>query len=146
MTHATSHRQGSVARCVEQSCSQPKTMKTTGRYQTAWGAQSPDLRVKFSTYHEPAERVAIVLEELDGKAQWAVASVNLPDAPIGTNQVAIKDYSENEGIADFLVTLGILEPDVDFSVNSGFVSIPVYNLSEAAIDQILPPAGTTKHC
>jgi hypothetical protein len=37
------------------------------------------------------------------------ASVNLPNHPLLEDEVAIKDYSENEGIADALAKAGIIK-------------------------------------
>jgi hypothetical protein len=43
------------------------------------------------------------------------------------NEVAIKNYSENEGILDVLVAEGIVKSPHRY-VNSGFVKIPICEL------------------
>lgn len=56
-----------------------------------------------------------------------VVSVNLPDHRIDASCIAIKDYSENEGVLDECVRLGLVGP-VLYRIDSGFVSIPVCKL------------------
>lgn len=60
-------------------------------------------------------------------APLMVASVNLPDDDLPDGHVFIKDYSENEGVADALVKAGFIEP-TDVVINQGFVSIRMYKL------------------
>ena len=43
---------------------------------------------------------------------------------LGPQELAIKDYSENEGMLDFLVRNGIVEKPHRYE-NSGFVRVPV---------------------
>ena len=38
-----------------------------------------------------------------------VATVNLPDVPLRSNEIIVKDYSENEGVLDFLIKEDIVE-------------------------------------
>ena len=58
-----------------------------------------------------------------------VVSVNMP-GKVGDGKVAIKDYSEYEGILDVLVTAGVVSDPVCY-VQSGFVSIPVCAVTHA---------------
>jgi len=53
---------------------------------------------------------------------YATCTVNIPG--LGSDEVAIKNYSENEGMLDFLVSEGIVDkPHREES--SGYVTIPV---------------------
>jgi|SRR5665213_2929692 len=52
-------------------------------------------------------RIAIKLVSSKGEP-WCVASTNLPDLPLGTNEAFIKDYSENEGVLNALCLAGIV--------------------------------------
>lgn len=72
--------------------------------------------------------VAIMLEDADG-GPYADASVCLPDHQLPEDCVAIKDYSENEGMAKLLVEQGIIEDRVS-SASAGFVTIPIYRMSK----------------
>jgi hypothetical protein len=56
-----------------------------------------------------------------------VATVNLPEVPMAIDEVAVKDYSENEGMLDWLVSHGIVSEPVRY-VGSGFSTIPICKL------------------
>lgn len=49
------------------------------------------------------------------------ASINFHNAPCAENEVYIKDYSENEGIAQYLVDWGVIEPTPSGMAGSGHV-------------------------
>jgi hypothetical protein len=68
----------------------------------------------------------------------ATASVNIPEERIKKDQIFIKDYSENEGMAKALIDAGIIYKEPILSVKSGFVVIRAYNLSHIAIERIWP--------
>ena len=52
------------------------------------------------------------------------ATVNIPEVHIEANEIIIKNYSENEGVLEFLQESGIVGP-VKRTVGIGFVSCPV---------------------
>ncbi len=56
----------------------------------------------------------------------ATASINLPIA-LESDEVIIKDYSENEGMVDALVAAGIIGKPLRY-VSSGFIEAPVCKL------------------
>ncbi len=60
------------------------------------------------------------------KEQLATVTVNFP-YELPPNHVAIKDYSENSGVLDFLIEAGIVEQP-SYQIQSGFVLIPVCKL------------------
>lgn len=66
---------------------------------------------------------AIVLENLQGSREYT-ATANIPDYFLEQDEVAIKNYSENEGILESLVAAGILEV-TGKTVQSGFVEFPI---------------------
>ncbi len=74
-----------------------------------------------SRYHH-GNRVSLQLIDVSGEPV-AVCSVNLPDDYLGENEIFIKDYSENAGMADFLVKEGIVELTGE-TVQTGYVSVP----------------------
>lgn len=53
-----------------------------------------------------------------------------PDIYIPTDRIAIKNYSENSGIVEWLISKGIIEEDSTRVVISHWVSIPVHKLTE----------------
>ncbi len=70
-------------------------------------------------------RVALSLVDEEGPV--ATATVNLPDVPLGKNQVLIKNWSENESMLDALLAAGVVKPTGQ-TVRSGFVEVPVCEL------------------
>jgi hypothetical protein len=47
---------------------------------------------------------------------------------LGPQELAIKDYSENEGVYDLLLEAGVIEP-YHRTINSGFVELKVTTLA-----------------
>jgi len=97
-----------------------------------------ECQIMFDTYKDALGRIAIILInakplEEDGYTMEpgteviAIATVNIPEIPIGENQVIIKNYSENEGIDKILREAGIIS-ETTMWVRSGWVSVPVCNL------------------
>jgi hypothetical protein len=74
-------------------------------------------------------RRAIKLVDLEDGELVAVATVNLPDEELGNDEVFIKDYSENEGILEFLVQNKVVFPPHG-SVKSGYVTVHKCKLNE----------------
>ena len=58
------------------------------------------------------DRTAILLHELESNDPGlvATATVNIPDAEVGMNEVLIKDWSENEGMVEALQRAGVIGP------------------------------------
>lgn len=63
-----------------------------------------------STYSDG--NTAIVLED-QNKDPFMTASINVPELEMDSQFVAIKDYSENEGILNALQKAGIISPVID---------------------------------
>ena len=82
--------------------------------------------VYFTKYRDN-NRVAILLQDKETGEPYATASVNLPHQTLKSDEVAIKDYSEGEGMLDDLVAAGIVE-DTGKAVGSGYVMIPIARL------------------
>jgi hypothetical protein len=72
-------------------------------------------------------RVALKLVDAEDGSPIATATVNLPDAPLGKNQVAIEDWSENEGMLAALIEAGIVKPTGQ-TIPSGYVDVPICEL------------------
>jgi hypothetical protein len=98
---------------------------------------STEVFVRVGTY--PNGRVSISLFDTEDGCPYAIASVNLPDVLLADNEVLIKDYSENEGILDFLLENKIVSR-TENGVQSGFVWIPVCTLNDESVWGQLDPA------
>lgn len=72
-------------------------------------------------------RPALQLIDANDGSPIATATVNLPDVPLGKNQVPVKSYSENEGMLDALVAAGVVKPTGQ-AVRTGFVEVSVCEL------------------
>lgn len=71
----------------------------------------------------------------------ATASVNVVASDeCGEHEVYVKDYSENEGMAQWLIDNGVIEKTVLGSVPSGYVVISRYRLTDQAIAAIAASA------
>lgn len=66
------------------------------------------------------QRTLIILLDSETLNPITKASVNLYDEPLNSDQVFIKNWSENEGILDVLVNAGIVE-HTGKKVKTGFV-------------------------
>ena len=85
-------------------------------------------------YAEPARRF-IEIYNLDpdyGWEPWTTATVNING--LSGDEVAIKNYSENEGILDLLIGLGVIEPP-HRRVASGFVMIDICNMNRSKLEE-----------
>jgi len=91
----------------------------TYNYNTPYGTTVPVSLVigKYANGHNKIQ----MIDTTDG-FPYATASVSVPDLAEG--EVGIKNYSENEGVLEFLLENNIVEPPHRF-VESGFVIIPI---------------------
>lgn len=95
-----------------------------------------DCNVKFSIYTNN-NATGILLVDDDGDLV-TVASVNIneEEGEVLPDEVAIKDYSENEGIVDVLVDAGVIDKDSVRFIPSLFVIVPVFKLSDEAFEEV----------
>lgn len=91
-----------------------------------WDQRSTLVSIKLGSYANG--RTSISLIDVEDKQPYAVATVNIPDALLLDNEVFVKDYSENEGMLDFLTTNNIVVP-TDKWATSGFVDVQVCTLN-----------------
>lgn len=64
-----------------------------------------------------------------------------PGQAVPKDCIAIKDYSENEGMVEFCQKLGIIAERVT-TIPSGWVEIPVYKLSDSGLEIFNPEQFT----
>lgn len=94
----------------------------TYNYNTLYGTTVPiSLQIgKYANGHNSIQ----MIDMTDGFL-YTTASVSVPD--LVDNEVGIKNYSENEGVLEFLLENNIVEQPHRF-VESGFVIIPICKL------------------
>ena len=73
--------------------------------------------VNFGFYK--GDRTAIMLTDLEDKQLVAVATVNIPECFLNTDEVLIKNWSENKGVLDVLAKAGVIE-DTGRTYPTGF--------------------------
>ena len=69
---------------------------------------------------------ALELIDTEDGFPFAKCTVNVPD--LAKDEVGVKDYSENEGMLDFLIDNLIIEKPHRYE-NSGFVKIPICKIA-----------------
>ncbi len=110
-------------------------------------------RIQFSTYMNNGVTSMTIISIPEGDPIASV-TVNGPWATLrelqkihGERIVPVKDYSENTGMVDFLLKNELIEPFPLDIIPSGFVLIPVYLLSDKALNELYaqrPPVNQTR--
>lgn len=72
-------------------------------------------------------RTAIELIDAEDGCPVMVATINVPEVELAEGEIIIKNYSENEGVLEFLQENEIVGP-VKRNIGTGFVSCPVVDL------------------
>jgi len=97
-------------------------------FMTSFGTQYPNCR--YTTGRYANGNLALQIENKDGPV--CTCSVNPPGTALGDGEIAIKDWSENSGMGNWLKLHGVIvREDALRRIPSGYVDIPVYRLTEA---------------
>ena len=80
------------------------------------------------------------LSVVDDEGVICICSVNPPDTRLRDGLIAVKDWSENEGMVELLKKHDVIAGDPVMLVPSGFVSIGVYELTDHG-RSLWPDAG-----
>lgn len=83
-------------------------------------------RLRVEHYHNGNNALQFI--DIDAGEPYLTASVN-PSVPLPPDTLAVKNWSENNGVDDCLLCLGIIGDCVG-KIPSGFVTIPVYKLTD----------------
>ncbi len=100
-----------------------------------WDERSTVVSIKLDKYANGRTRINLI-DALDNEP-YAVATTNLPDVLLLDNEVLVKDYSENEGVLEFLTTNNIVVP-TDKWVTTGFVDVQVCVLNPESEWGLIP--------
>ena len=78
-----------------------------------------------------------LIDGIDGSpAATCTACLSSKPPYIDPGQVAIKDYSEYEGILDALIAANIIDPP-EYSEYSGFIELPICRIRPQLLDLVL---------
>ena len=97
--------------------------------------KSYPVRLHCERYSNKRPAIQLILandtEEAIAGELITTATVNLPNEPIHSDEIAVKSYSENEGMLDWLWHNNIIERQPTRYIPSGFVRIPICKLTPA---------------
>jgi hypothetical protein len=79
--------------------------------------------------------IAILLFDAHDGEPVSKATVAIDGANLKENQIIVKDYSENEGMLDALISIGLVT-SVERWIETGYVRVPVCNIDPAKLDEI----------
>jgi len=100
-------------------------------YRGPYGYTAENCEYKTARYANGNPALQIV----DCEGMVATCSVNPPDEVLAPGEIAIKDWSENAGIGNWLKIHGVIvREDPIRRIPSGFVEIPVYRLTPEGLD------------
>ena len=95
--------------------------------QFAWPHTNTIVELYQAKYCEPNNIALVACTNDNGfKEEFGIVSVN-PSEVLKNGHVAIKNWSENEGILNVLIREGVVSTPSHF-IKSGFVDIPVCKL------------------
>lgn len=72
---------------------------------------------------------ALCLRCADTGEPFMDITTNIPDIDLEDDELLIKNYSENEGVLEFLISNKLVE-DTGRRISNGFVEIPVVKMTE----------------
>lgn len=66
---------------------------------------------------------------------WCTYTSNF-DFPLPDGQVAIKNWGENVGVTGVLIAEGVIEPEMQDCIQSGYIFAGVHKLTERAMKEL----------
>lgn len=96
----------------------PRKITVSGKH-----IETQTATLNFNEYGN--RRTAMTLNDSNGPI--TTITVNLPDVPLGSDEVIIKDHSENEGLLPSLVAAGVVSEPL-YRASSGFCTYAVCKL------------------
>lgn len=97
---------------------------STFTYESKYGTYKDSF---FRVGHYENDNTAI---EIWSNSEGPITKVTVnPDINVPKDMIAVKDYSENEGMVDWLMSMDIIEGEPLKIVNTGWITIPIYKLS-----------------
>lgn len=107
--------------------------------------QATEVQLWVATY--PNGRVALQLmaqmEDYDSLEPYLTPSVNLVNDPCPNGEIYIKNWSENEGIQEWLIENGVIEPTPTHAAHSGYVMAERFKLTPAFSAEVMRALTST---
>jgi len=101
-------------------------------FTTKYGTFYPIARFVVGRYNN--DNLALSIQTYDKESEYwdtyCTCTINT-NIILGDDCIAIKNYSENEGIEMLLIRMGIIESKPSSRISSGYVMIPIYNLTDS---------------
>lgn len=92
-----------------------------------------DATLHFDQYQDNGRTALLLIDPRDDS--WIDATVNIPEAFIPNSDYAvIKDYGYSVGMADALISAGIIEPEPVTFARSGFITAPVHRFTDKVLE------------
>ena len=82
-----------------------------------------DLFLEFQKYADGMGTAITIVDE--NEQPYSVLTINMPNVQLESNEFIIKNYSENEGMADTVFATGWFE-DTGKKVRAGFALVPIW--------------------
>jgi|10_taG_2_1085330.scaffolds.fasta_scaffold29886_4 hypothetical protein len=83
-----------------------------------------------ATYYYNSGKKAIHLIDHEDGYPVAQATTCIDEIEVEPDQIIIKDYAENTGIAEALIEAGIINKEPDVVYADRYVTFPVYSLTD----------------
>ena len=97
-------------------------------FKTKYG-EYPNCEFKTGKYPNGNLALQVVSED---EGPITICTVN-PGESVAHDAIAVKNYSENEGMVDTLTEMGVIGREL-YSLQSGWVVIPVLELTEKGLE------------
>lgn len=98
--------------------------------------QGKQYLLEFEKYQTNGNTAIVLIDPEQPEFPAAVATCNVMDFPIERELVGIKWWSENTGMVEALVEAGVIEPQTEFEIPSGFVTVPFHRLTRHVLDYL----------
>jgi len=85
---------------------------------------------KVNVYAERYDNGRLALQLKTADEPVATCTANLPYEDCPSDEIFVKDYSENEGMVSWMIEAGIIEPRETARARSGYVMVARYRLTE----------------
>lgn len=84
-------------------------------------------------YYENGRKALVLVKKKD-RQPFSVLSINLPHHPLEEDEIAIKTWSENDWVLEFLLENEIVFPP-HRCIPNGFVVVPICRLPPGELDK-----------